>query len=161
VPFLRYLSPLTGEVDIAFSRVQIIPVFFATICSHLTRRPSRELLVPNAHLLLHPLESISQSHTSILRSIACVNSDKYRGMIRSRRVYSYVTEISGSDGGECEDDRQPSAICHVIGYIWKGWLKKNLKGSLYHIQPTLWDFKFSRRRVWCSELSSGMYCRVK
>jgi hypothetical protein len=24
-----------------------------------------------------------------------------------------------------------------------------------------WDFKFSRRRVWCSELSSGMYCRVK
>jgi hypothetical protein len=26
---------------------------------------------------------------------------------------------------------------------------------------TLWDFKLSRRRVWCSELSSGMYCRVK
>jgi hypothetical protein len=25
----------------------------------------------------------------------------------------------------------------------------------------LWDFKFSRRRVWCSELSCGMYCRVK
>jgi len=25
----------------------------------------------------------------------------------------------------------------------------------------LWDFKFSRRRVWCSELSSGLYCRVK
>jgi uncharacterized membrane protein YkvI len=24
-----------------------------------------------------------------------------------------------------------------------------------------WDFKFSRRRVWCSELSSGLYCRVK
>jgi hypothetical protein len=24
-----------------------------------------------------------------------------------------------------------------------------------------WDFKFSRRRVWCSELSSGMYCRAK
>jgi hypothetical protein len=23
------------------------------------------------------------------------------------------------------------------------------------------DFKFSRRQVWCSELSSGMYCRVK
>jgi hypothetical protein len=22
----------------------------------------------------------------------------------------------------------------------------------------MWDFKFSRRRVWCSELSSGMYC---
>jgi hypothetical protein len=25
----------------------------------------------------------------------------------------------------------------------------------------MWDFKFSRRRVWCSELSSGIYCRVK
>jgi hypothetical protein len=24
-----------------------------------------------------------------------------------------------------------------------------------------WDFKFSRRRVWCSELSSGIYCCVK
>jgi hypothetical protein len=23
------------------------------------------------------------------------------------------------------------------------------------------DFKFSRRRVWCSELSSGLYCHVK
>jgi hypothetical protein len=26
---------------------------------------------------------------------------------------------------------------------------------------TLRDFRFSRQRVWCSELSSGMYCRVK
>jgi hypothetical protein len=26
---------------------------------------------------------------------------------------------------------------------------------------SIWDFKFSRRRVWCSELSSGLYCRVK
>jgi hypothetical protein len=25
----------------------------------------------------------------------------------------------------------------------------------------MWDFKFSWRRVWCSELSSGLYCRVK
>jgi hypothetical protein len=25
----------------------------------------------------------------------------------------------------------------------------------------MWDFKFSRRRVWSSESSSGMYCRVK
>jgi hypothetical protein len=25
----------------------------------------------------------------------------------------------------------------------------------------MWDFKFSRRLVWCSELSSGIYCRVK
>jgi hypothetical protein len=26
---------------------------------------------------------------------------------------------------------------------------------------SLWDFKFSRWRVWCSELSSGLYCCVK
>jgi hypothetical protein len=26
---------------------------------------------------------------------------------------------------------------------------------------SMWDFKFSRRRVWCSELSSGLYCHVK
>jgi hypothetical protein len=25
----------------------------------------------------------------------------------------------------------------------------------------MWDFKFSQQRVWCSELSSGIYCRVK
>jgi hypothetical protein len=29
------------------------------------------------------------------------------------------------------------------------------------VHEFFWDFKFSRRRVWCSELSSGMYCRVK
>jgi hypothetical protein len=32
-------------------------------------------------------------------------------------------------------------------------------GSVYFgqkVQKTMWDFKFSRRRVWCSELSSGM-----
>jgi hypothetical protein len=26
---------------------------------------------------------------------------------------------------------------------------------------SMWDFKFSQRRVWFSELSSGLYCRVK
>jgi hypothetical protein len=26
---------------------------------------------------------------------------------------------------------------------------------------TMWDLKFSLQRVWSSELSSGMYCRVK
>jgi hypothetical protein len=25
----------------------------------------------------------------------------------------------------------------------------------------LWNLKFSRQRVWCSELSSGIYCRLK
>jgi hypothetical protein len=28
-------------------------------------------------------------------------------------------------------------------------------------KSNVWDFKFSRRRVWCSELSSGMYCCIK
>jgi hypothetical protein len=35
--------------------------------------------------------------------------------------------------------------------------------SLYRTQTpsvVLWDFKFSRQRVWCSELSSGIYCHV-
>jgi hypothetical protein len=27
-------------------------------------------------------------------------------------------------------------------------------------KDNMWDFKFSRRRVWCSELSSGLYCRT-
>jgi hypothetical protein len=38
-----------------------------------------------------------------------------------------------------------------------------LMGNLFGIQTkqAMWDFKFSRRRVWYSELSSGMYCRVK
>jgi hypothetical protein len=29
------------------------------------------------------------------------------------------------------------------------------------IKYEMWDLKFSRRRVWCSELSSGIYWRVK
>jgi hypothetical protein len=37
----------------------------------------------------------------------------------------------------------------------------SLSSSLLDGHFTFWDFKFSRRRVWCSELSSGLYCRVK
>jgi hypothetical protein len=33
--------------------------------------------------------------------------------------------------------------------------------SLLKSTVILWDFKFSRQWVWCSELSSGIYCRVK
>jgi hypothetical protein len=33
--------------------------------------------------------------------------------------------------------------------------------SDYKQHSVMWDFKFSRRRVWCSELSSGLYCRVE
>jgi hypothetical protein len=35
------------------------------------------------------------------------------------------------------------------------------KRTLFRTCTHLWHFKFSRRRVWCSELSSGLYCRVK
>jgi hypothetical protein len=28
------------------------------------------------------------------------------------------------------------------------------------VSGSVWDFNFSRQRVWCSELSSGLYCRV-
>jgi hypothetical protein len=34
-------------------------------------------------------------------------------------------------------------------------------GNFRLIRFRMWDFKFSRRRVWSSEMSSGMYCRVK
>jgi hypothetical protein len=43
---------------------------------------------------------------------------------------------------------------HSSREIW--CLDERLQAS-----STLWDFKFSRRGVWCSELSSGLYCRVK
>jgi hypothetical protein len=40
--------------------------------------------------------------------------------------------------------------------------KKVFKMLDYSVILTLlWDFKFSRRRVWCSELFSGLYCRVE
>jgi hypothetical protein len=37
--------------------------------------------------------------------------------------------------------------------------RHNLHYATQQILHTVWDFKFSRRRVWSSE-SSGMYCRV-
>jgi hypothetical protein len=42
--------------------------------------------------------------------------------------------------------------CHIFYRTWSR--------SVWRIIP-MWVFKFSRRRVWCSELSSGIYCRVK
>jgi hypothetical protein len=32
--------------------------------------------------------------------------------------------------------------------------------QLFDLLFTMWDFKFSRRRVWCSELSSGLYSTI-
>jgi hypothetical protein len=42
----------------------------------------------------------------------------------------------------------------------KEYDKKHWCSALQQLSH-MWDFKFSRRRVWCSELSSGLYCRVK
>jgi hypothetical protein len=43
-----------------------------------------------------------------------------------------------------------------------GWLPSNKeRNKLWKACLRMWDFKFSRRRVCCSESSSGMYCRVK
>jgi hypothetical protein len=37
-------------------------------------------------------------------------------------------------------------------------LPTGIKFKIFWGNHSLWDFKFSRRRVWCSGLSSGMYC---
>jgi hypothetical protein len=42
-----------------------------------------------------------------------------------------------------------------------GWVRPKRWCLLTLAYYALWYFKFSRRRVWCSELSSGIYCRVK
>jgi hypothetical protein len=53
-------------------------------------------------------------------------------------------------------------VCHTI---WGWWRTRHLGEYLdeinWKLEEIMWDFKFSRRRVWCSELSSGIYCRVK
>jgi hypothetical protein len=45
------------------------------------------------------------------------------------------------------------------------WLHLNIillfPDCFKQVVVTMWDFKFSRQRVWCSDLSSGIYCRVK
>jgi hypothetical protein len=44
--------------------------------------------------------------------------------------------------------------------MWSGKLTRRLDRHVNCTSNT-WDFKFSQRRVWISDLSSGMYCRVK
>jgi hypothetical protein len=86
-------------------------------------------------------------------------------------------EISGSYGHEYEDDSHRDMVSSNLVevdqrfrgvYCFHHHCYDN-RGSmdLWHVSLLLWsyktmrDFKFSRRRVWCSELSSGIYCRVK
>jgi hypothetical protein len=62
---------------------------------------------------------------------------------------------SGHGGGKKRPWWVSNFRCAVTD-LWPHRLSHH--GSLTNI---MWAFKFSRRRVWCSELSSGMYCRVK
>jgi hypothetical protein len=41
------------------------------------------------------------------------------------------------------------------------WLFKMKLLILSEVKQRLWDLKFSQQLVWCSELSSGIYCHVK
>jgi arylamine N-acetyltransferase len=55
---------------------------------------------------------------------------------------------------------EPSQVHHPDIWVnmeqqWNGNYREE------NSEKNIWDFKFSRRRVWCSELSCGMYCRVK
>jgi hypothetical protein len=59
-----------------------------------------------------------------------------------RRIYSILLFATAEDLGYFECTK-------------KKLLKPNGK-----YMSQLWDFKFSRQRAWCSELSSGMYWRV-
>jgi hypothetical protein len=54
-------------------------------------------------------------------------------------------------------------IIHLVTHSFDAIKWVTEKASLNKLQTNtfVWDFKFSRRRVWCSELSSGIYCRVK
>jgi hypothetical protein len=46
--------------------------------------------------------------------------------------------------------------CVFRSVAWSGGLQ-----ICANVEEIVWDFKLSRRRVWCSELFSGMYCRVR
>jgi hypothetical protein len=60
-----------------------------------------------------------------------------------------------SEGKMCCGFLSPLKI-HRLGQV----LNPQPWGPVASTLTTMWDFKFSRRRVWCSELSSGLYCRV-
>jgi hypothetical protein len=52
---------------------------------------------------------------------------------------------------------QYSGVNKINWHFVYVWILERTRKIVYDS----WDFKFSRRRVWCSELSSGLYCRVK
>jgi hypothetical protein len=59
--------------------------------------------------------------------------------------------------------KSQKAVCHLQCYLQFANVRRSEVVCLLHDNGTSsgWYFKFSRRRVWCSELSSGLYCRVK
>jgi hypothetical protein len=55
-----------------------------------------------------------------------------------------------------QGDPAAACICCVgpVPFLILWWSSSIMMNSIYV------DFKLSRQRVWCSELSSGLYCRV-
>jgi hypothetical protein len=50
-----------------------------------------------------------------------------------------------------------SLVAHIILLGWDIRYNLNFKTRIiFSVVFEMWDFKFSRRRVWCSELSSGL-----
>jgi hypothetical protein len=43
-------------------------------------------------------------------------------------------------------------------YLGGPGFKSQPRDQLFWMSSFVWDFKFSRQRVWCSELSSGFFC---
>jgi hypothetical protein len=93
-------------------------------------------------LVQHNLRSSNRYVT-----LVCYDSSQWirKETGRSGLAYSLPRQSSVSD----------FVILLLILQVW------SFGGSLDEMRLTVWDFKFSRRRVWCSELSSGLYCRVK
>jgi hypothetical protein len=111
--------------------------------------------------------SLHHSNPSIYKS----------SMIWSLTIESakYESHLSPDDANNCYNTHTKylsHRIRNLITPIWWFGLKR---AHLYtcclvevsqwalgtNVLHAVWDFKFSRRRVWCSELSSGIYCRVK
>jgi hypothetical protein len=75
--------------------------------------------------------------------------------------YNETTRRSIPEDCNPHTRRCENLISHMLKYIFHSDGDVVWYWCLAKRYPVLWDFKVSRRRVWCSELSSGMYCRVK
>jgi hypothetical protein len=78
------------------------------------------------------------------------------------------TEARGKILCPCRGSNPDRPVVQSVARHYTDWANPVPEGITYFSNFSrrqnvllIWDFKFSRRRVWCSELSSGMYCRVK